>query len=128
MTLRSQISPFLEDFRKANGKGSQANANVALTNIIEILLTHIEQKADRVTTFVGETRENVVALKDIGKTALLDAVEKLHDASYVLGADYTAMVDHLKGDQPDEPAKDAEPAKDDPTEPKRGPGRPRKNG
>lgn len=43
MSLRNQISPLLEDFKQANGRGSMASANQALTKIIETLLTHIEQ-------------------------------------------------------------------------------------
>lgn len=43
MSLRKEISPHLEDFKRANGKGSSANANAALTKIIEVMLSHIEQ-------------------------------------------------------------------------------------
>lgn len=139
MTLRSEIEPLLSDFKKANGKGSMATANVALTKIIETLLFHIEihthpALSPAPTTFdmtCGPVQPphnhpdmvpNTVSF-DAGaplswstihpgaglvtaplgevlspppyNTSLLDAVKTLHEANYVVGTDYTAIVDHL---------------------------------
>jgi hypothetical protein len=141
MTLRSEIEPLLADFKKANGKGSMATANVALTKIIETLLAHIElhqtvpdayamahsnpvsnpvsyevpppvahvsvidswstidPTANIVTAPLGDVFSPPLTNGPIlppGRTTLLDAVKTLHEANYVIGSDYVAIVDHLK--------------------------------
>src|SRR5271170_8076286 len=42
-TLRSQITPLLEDFKRADGKGSITTANQALIKMVEVLVSHIER-------------------------------------------------------------------------------------
>jgi hypothetical protein len=200
MTIRKKIEPLLEDFRKANGKGSVAHANMALIKMVETLVAHIEQHVPVVTNYTmpwappvqaavpavpnghyvvdshghftglgyaaqvvphayqalvpdgwniqspanienvspeditgtisapsGErinycieksaaekaAQENGLNVEEevirgtvnvmreqLEKRSLLDAVHKLHDANYVIGLDYTSIVEHLEGRSP----------------------------
>lgn len=207
-SLRSQIHPILEEFKKANGKGSVTAANLSLIKIIETLVSHIEQPnyslipgtinagvtyaanvvpwgnftaavvpntnytytippdlyagtlppgwvnptvAPTVTPPAFTTANYVIekgasdALKENSidvekevieavvaeaeKEVLLQAVQTLNEANYVIGEDYTAIVDHIEN--PPDPTADASPAdaKADPeTTDKRSKGRPKKGG
>jgi hypothetical protein len=152
MTLRNQITPLLDDYKRANGKGSMANANMAMIKIIETFLSHIEQqvpngvsgdykslspsgwKLTKPSPDLGTTSPGTA--KEPGDASLLDAVDKLHDANYIVGADYAAIVDDLEAKMPVSGngsdvvslSKMIAPTYDErkPEQAKRGPGRPRK--
>lgn len=115
MTLREKIEPLLEDFKRANGKGSMAIANIAMVKIIEAMVDQLEMEhhLSLLNSWVDGTYEPELpnGMLDNAaqptpepdpRTALLEAVHALHEANYVIGADYTAIVEHLKHKSPDD--------------------------
>ncbi len=108
-SLRSQITPLLEDFKRSHGRGNTTTANIALIHIIEKLVSHVETLSKP-------------------EYSLRDAVDILHDAKYLIGDDYSAVLDHIDNEKFSE----QEVVADTPTEelhmtlPKRSAGRPKK--
>lgn len=117
MTLRENIEPLLEDFRRANAKGNMAIANIAMTRIVETLVDQLEMEqhlsliashwANRVDDtppdlLGGLDEPQPLAEQPDPKAALLQAVHALHEANYVIGTDYAAIVEHLKNNPPEE--------------------------